>query len=137
MEKDLKKVRQIQKALNRGKVFLLGIFFFLCSLSVSFAANIVYTYDVNGQLAKVDYGYGKSITYVYDASGNKLSRILFTSLEGDVNTDKRVNLTDAILSMQTSADLKPTVSITGDVNGDGKIGLPESIYILQKAAGIR
>ena len=116
----------------------MGFFiFFLGSLSVSFAAHIVYTYDINGQLTKVDYGYGKSITYAYDASGNKLSRILFSPLEGDVNSDKRVNLTDAILSVQISADLNPTVSITGDVNGDGKIGLPESIYILQKAAGIR
>ncbi len=38
------------------------------------AANIQYTYDAAGRLAKVDYGDGRTITYTYDAAGNLIKR---------------------------------------------------------------
>ena len=61
-----------------------------------------------------------------------------TGTPGDINGNKSVNLTNAILAMQIAAGMNPSgTSITGDVNNDGRIGLAELIYILQKVAGIR
>jgi len=59
---------------------------------------------------------------------------------GDINYDRTVNLTDAILGLRivTGTDTTGQIISTGaDVNGDGKLGLPETLYILQKAAGVR
>ena len=38
------------------------------------AATANYSYDASGRLAKIDYGSGGSITYMYDNAGNLLSR---------------------------------------------------------------
>ncbi len=38
------------------------------------AANVQYTYDAAGRLAKVDYGDGRIVSYTYDAAGNLLKR---------------------------------------------------------------
>jgi len=38
------------------------------------AAAVTYTYDDASRLTKVDYGNGRTITYVYDKAGNLLSR---------------------------------------------------------------
>lgn len=48
-------------------------FVFLFGLA-SWAANVNYSYDPAGRLAKIDYGSGGSITYTYDNAGNLLSR---------------------------------------------------------------
>jgi hypothetical protein len=59
---------------------------------------------------------------------------------GDVNGDKSVNLTDAILALKVTSGLDTTgenITVSADVNGDNRIGLEEVIYILQHAAGFR
>ena len=58
---------------------------------------------------------------------------------GDINDDKQVDLTDAVLALQVIIGILPqqTVYIKADVNGDAKIGLEEAIYILQTVAEMR
>ena len=57
---------------------------------------------------------------------------------GDINGDRRVSLTDAILVFQVAAGLNPAgIRVEADVNGDGKIGMAEALYVLQKVSGMR
>jgi len=43
--------------------------------SAAIAGAVTYTYDSLGRLTKVDYGGGKVVTYVYDATGNRTSYV--------------------------------------------------------------
>jgi len=52
-------------------IFLLAFFF----CKESHAAIITYTYDSLNRLTSVDYGNGGTITYTYDAAGNRLTLI--------------------------------------------------------------
>jgi hypothetical protein len=58
---------------------------------------------------------------------------------GDVIEDGRVNLLDAVVSLQLCAGMTPTEEVNrdADVNGDKSIGLAEVIFILQKVADLR
>ncbi len=58
---------------------------------------------------------------------------------GDMNGDGNINLIDAILALQISAQIEPASPIYKgvDVNCDEKIGLEEVIYILQEVSGLR
>jgi hypothetical protein len=60
-------------------------------------------------------------------------------LRGDINDNGRVNMTDAIQTMQVMCGMIPAASVHpgAAVTGDSAIGLPEAVYILQKAAGAR
>ncbi len=53
--------------------------------------------------------------------------------EGDINSDKYIDLIDAILGLQilTNMEPPPPVAIESDINEDNKIGIEEVIYILQ------
>ena len=59
--------------------------------------------------------------------------------KGDVNGDRDINLTDAILALQVIARIEPstTVDNEADVDGDKRIGIEEVIYILQKILELR
>gem|GEM_PF-1695965 len=67
------------------------------------------------------------------------------SILGDINGDKKVSLTDAILSlsaqirviMSKDAIISDYSTSGADVTGNGKIGLGETIYILQEVAESR
>ncbi|ENW93029.1 hypothetical protein F904_02972 [Acinetobacter dispersus] len=52
--------------------FILIIFFILCTPSI-YAGSVSYTYDNLGRVTKVTYSNGKSITYSYDAAGNRIT----------------------------------------------------------------
>ena len=103
------------------------------------ATNVSYKYDNLSRLVEVLYGNVGKIIYTYDATGNRVSQTVtvINPLIGNVNGDDAVNLTDAILAMQITTGLKPTVYLTGDTNNDGRIGLAEVIYILQKVEEMR
>ena len=64
-------------------------------------------------------------------------------LTGDIDGNNVLNLTDAILALQTLSGMTPSnvrqnyVISEADANDDTKIGLEEVIYILQKVAGVR
>ena len=51
-----------------------NLFLALLLATLAFAVRVSYTYDAAGRLARVDYGNGASIVYVYDNAGNLLSR---------------------------------------------------------------
>ena len=73
-----------------------------------------------------------------EASATTASWDIHIVIPSDVNDDGDINLTDAILSLQSTIGVEtPTVNDTADVNGDGKIGLEEVIYILQKISELR
>ena len=56
---------------------------------------------------------------------------------GDVDGNKKLELSDAILAFQIIAGLDPiqTIYKSADVNGDGKIGMEEVIFILKIVSG--
>jgi hypothetical protein len=60
-------------------------------------------------------------------------------IQGDVNGDRMIDLSDVILTLQFVAGINSTQPVTmgADVNGDGEIGIEEAIYILGKITGLR
>jgi hypothetical protein len=65
---------------------------------------------------------------------------MFANPWGDVNNDGRINIADAILSLQITSNMDTTgktITMTADANNDDRIGVAEVIYILQKMAGMR
>ena len=58
---------------------------------------------------------------------------------GDVNGNKIIDLSDAVLVLQVLACIEPGQDIfkAADVNGDGKVGIEEAIYIIEIVAGVR
>jgi hypothetical protein len=55
---------------------------------------------------------------------------------GNLNNDIKVDLKDAIIALQISAGIVPSVSFSkeNEVNGDGKIGIRDALYIFQTMA---
>lgn len=64
--------------------------------------------------------------------------ILLTVI-GDINSDREVDLRDAILALQVMAGINTSIEIykETDVNGDERIGLEEAVYVLQVISGLR
>ena len=56
---------------------------------------------------------------------------------GDVNTDGRVDLADAIRALQVAAGMKPHALRFADADGDEKIGLEDVMFIIQKVGKFR
>jgi hypothetical protein len=82
------------------------------------------------------------ITVATDTVGNQSTdtrTITLVPQPGDINLSGRVDIVDAILSMQVLSGLVPAVNVypAADVNNDNRIGTAEMIYILQKVAGMR
>jgi ligand-binding sensor domain-containing protein len=59
------------------------------------------------------------------------------ALNGDLDHNSRVDLTDVLLPARVLVTLPASVSMSGDVGGDKKIGSDEMIFILQRATGLR
>lgn len=58
---------------------------------------------------------------------------------GDINSDKSVNLIDAVLTLKTLAgrNCVPFIYNNADVNADGFISLPEAFLAIKHAAELR
>jgi hypothetical protein len=56
---------------------------------------------------------------------------------GDVNTDGRVDLADAIRALQVVAGMNAHALNFGDADGDEKIGLEDAVFILQTVGEVR
>ncbi len=72
---------------------------------------------------------------------NKLEELTISpgALKGDVNSDGKVDLADAVIALQILGGMLPEgiVNPSADVNGDNKIGMAELIYVQQVTAGLR
>jgi len=103
---------------------LLSILFMNCtaiSLSValpSIARAESYTYDDAGRLTSVTYGDESSISYSYDAAGNRLQ----ASTAGTASApapDIKVNNSDGPITMSQGSDLAISISLTPGANEGG------------------
>lgn len=56
---------------------------------------------------------------------------------GDINNDGRIDLQDAISTLQVVVGMSPPLTVLGDANGDGQVGISEVIFVLQCLAGLR
>lgn len=128
----------------KNKLWIPTVIVFLVMFSTANIAayEITYTYDDLNRLTAATYSDGtgrKTVTYQYDAIGNKLARNVLEILAGDVNGDSAVTLADAIMAIQVAAGITTGQSVvrSAEISGDGRIGLSEAIYILQRVAGMR
>lgn len=86
--------------------------------------NVFESVIIKAKAIKPDAGESKTVT-----AGYKISS------EGDINTDQRVDLKDAILALQVTAGFSVSdADKEKDISGDGKIGLAEAIFILRELA---
>ncbi|MCD6585823.1 MAG: hypothetical protein J7K96_08690, partial [Desulfobacteraceae bacterium] len=88
---------------------------------------VIYRLTVTDNGGKTD---TDKVTITINADNNKI--------DGDVNGDSNVDLSDAILALQLMVGINPAQPIykTADVNDDGQIGLEEAIRALQAVSGI-
>ena len=97
------------------------------------ASAQTYTYDSNNRLTKVKYDNGITVTYTYDALGNRLTKKVTGGLvKGDANGDKRVSITDAVgivnyILGNTSAS---SYNVAADVNSDGQITITDAVGVV-------
>ncbi|MBN1381263.1 MAG: carboxypeptidase regulatory-like domain-containing protein [Deltaproteobacteria bacterium] len=88
-------------------------------------------------------GVKNATVLINDNQGKVLWQVPLTGqldnlLQGDVNDDGAVTISDAILALQAVANMRPAgINAVVDVNGDHKIGLAEAFYALQTAAELR
>lgn len=61
-----------------------------------------------------------------------------SAMEGDINGDKNVNLTDAILSIKVQAghSIGDLTELAAEIDGDGRIGMAEALHALRVVAGV-
>lgn len=60
------------------------------------------------------------------------------TVKGNVNSDCKTDLKDAILTLQILTGIQPSgISLAADVNNDKKIGMEEAIFIMRNAAGTK
>ena len=97
------------------------------------ASAQTYTYDSNYRLTEVKYGNGITVTYTYDALGNRLTKkVTGGVVKGDSNGDKRVSITDAVgivnyILGNTSAS---SYNVAADVNSDGQITITDAVGVV-------
>jgi transglutaminase-like putative cysteine protease len=64
-----------------------------------------------------------------DVFYNRLIDCLFV-IKGDLNSNAKLDLGDAILALQVCAGVNVSVQLAADVNDDNRIGMEEAIYVL-------
>ena len=89
-----------------------------------------YTYDSNNRLTKVVYDNGTTITYSYDALGNRISKQVTgspTEIMGDVDGDGHVTMADvyAIVDYIMGKNPSPFILNNANVNGDNKVNVAD------------
>ena len=100
--------------------------------------NFILSNYVNGELSGKNVPYAKD--YAIDVSKAKLNFAVVgkTSTKGDVNSDGRINASDALLVLQASTayiTLSDSQKKLADVASDGKINSSDALKILQYATG--
>ncbi len=104
----------------------------------TFTSDGNYTYKPNTNFTGIDQFTFKANDGTKDSAIATVT-IIVGGIPGDVNSDMKVDLADAILVLRILAGIDPgsTINPNADVNADVKIGLSELAYILQKVAGLR
>ena len=91
-----------------------------------------YEYDDNNRLSKITYSNGVTVSYTYDALGNRLSKKVTGAApikKGDVNNDGEVNTKD-VVDLVSYMMGNVTLSLSAaDVNGDGKVDIADVIMV--------
>jgi len=92
-------------------------------------------YEITGDLNRD----GKPDLAVTYTSSNTVAVFLNRWMIGDINSDDAVDLADAILALQVSANLNPsqTAHVGADVNHDSRLGIEDAAYILQVVSGLK
>ncbi len=102
--------------------------------------TLIYSYDAAGRLTGAGLNYGVDIAYFYDATGNRLDRIIdiAESEPGDINNDGLITLDDFILASQTLSGIRTETPVfsSSDINGNNQIDLADTIWILRNLAGL-
>ncbi len=101
------------------------------------AFSTTYTYDNLNRLKKVVYDNGITVTYSYDALGNRISKKVTGSgtLRGDVNGDGKVNVSDVSALINMIMGFTPMDVSRGDVNGDGKVNVSDVSALINMIMG--
>lgn len=113
---------------------ILYILAFLFASMQTFAQSTTtkYEYDANNRLTQVTYSNGVTVSYTYDALGNRLSKKVTGAApikKGDVNNDGEVNTKD-IVDLVSYMIGNTTLSLSAaDVNGDGKVDIADVIVV--------
>ena len=107
---------------------LLYIMAFLFATMQTFAQT--YTYDSNNRLTKVVYDNGTTITYSFDALGNRISKTVTGStavIRGDVDGDGHVTMADvySIVDFIMGKNPSPFDENMADVNQDYKVNVAD------------
>lgn len=107
---------------------LLYIMAFLFATMQTFAQT--YTYDSNNRLTKVVYDNGTTITYSFDALGNRISKTVTGStagIRGDVDGDGHVTMADvySIVDFIMGKNPSPFDENMADVNQDDNINVAD------------
>lgn len=106
--------------MKRRLLYTLAIVF--VSLQTFAQGTTKYKYDENNRLTQVTYSNGVTISYTYDALGNRLSKTISGASQkksADVNSDGKVNGTDiqAVINVIVDEDYVEKA----DVNKDNKV----------------
>ena len=114
----------------RKRVFLSILLAFIGMTYLNAQSKISYEYDNLYRLTKVIYPNGTSVSYSYDALGNRISKKVTGSpaeIMGDVDGDGHVTMADvyAIVDYIMGKNPSPFILNNANVNGDNKVNVAD------------
>ena len=114
----------------RKRLFLSILLAFICMTYLNAQSEISYEYDNLYRLTKVIYPNGTSVSYSYDALGNRISKKVTGSpaeIMGDVDGDGHVTMADvyAIVDYIMGKNPSPFILNNANVNGDNKVNVAD------------
>ena len=126
--------------MKRRILYTLAILFI--SLQTFAQSKVKYEYDANNRLTQVTYSNGVTVSYTYDALGNRLTKKVTGAApikKGDVNGDGEITAQDASLVLQLVAKKIASTDDgiayeAADVNDDGDVTAQDASLILQYVA---
>ena len=114
------------------KLLYITLALLFATLQTFAQGTVKYEYDANNRLTRVTYSNGVTVSYTYDALGNRLSKKVTGAApikKGDVNNDGEVNTKD-VVDLVSYMMGNTTLSLSAaDVNGDGKVDVADVIMV--------